>query len=121
MSEGTIQLSEPTVVRAFARDLQACEAAGCQILPPPGKSSVCRYIHTFPLRGRLFAWFLWKSWPSKWLGIRRFIARHTVSPYILVAATVVPPEKDEEESRDNLSRDGDDEQRHEGPDSPPRG
>ena len=95
MSETTPTRGGPCV--AFAADLRAAEAAGFEVLPPPGHATVCRQVDTFPLRGRLFAWVLWRSWPSKWVGLHALLARTRVSPYVLLAATVNPPKPADEQ------------------------
>jgi hypothetical protein len=76
-------VTEVRVVRAFAADLRAAEESGrYEVGPPPGYEKPTLLVKTLPWLGRISAWIIWRT-PA-----RRLFARHYVSPYTLVVATV---------------------------------
>lgn len=76
-------MTDPVVVRAFAADLKAAEESGLyEVGPAPGHDRPVRLVDTLPWHQRRFAWLLWRT------PLRRLFARHFVSPYVLLVATI---------------------------------
>lgn len=76
-------MTEAKVVRAFAADLRAAEESGkYEVGPPPGYEKPVLLVKTLPRLGRITAWLIWRT------PMRRLFARHYVSPYTLVVASV---------------------------------